>query len=47
MIDLPGMTDQYLTYDFKFKIQLAHGERWLTPTGMSDKDLTINFKVKI
>ena len=37
----PGMTDQYLTLNFKVKIQPAHGERWLThPQGMTDQYLT-------
>ena len=26
----PGMTDQDLTWNFKVKIELAHGQRWLT-----------------
>ena len=41
MIDPPDMMDQYLTLNFKVKIQPAHGERWLTPQpGMTGQCLT-------
>ena len=33
MIDHPGMTDQDLTYNFKVKIQHAHGQKMIDPPG--------------
>ena len=47
MIDPPGMTNQYLTYNFQVQIWPVHGERLLTPhvwpTSISPKILKFRF----